>query len=123
MYKTKDISVSKVKGYEFILELDGDLMPEHLKALGLTEQTGYVAKLEGSFSVDWDDDIAMPQIESLWLCHPADSKLDIELDLDSKDSPVDVYGIQDLLAECDSGDWYSDRLSSLADSYDRYEDR
>lgn len=127
IYKTKNISLSKVKSYSFVLELDQPLLLKHLKALGLTVQSDYCYKLEGEFSVDWDDDIAMPQIESLHLIHPTDDKISIEIDLDHcfnhKCLLIDGYAIQDMLAERDDGNWSIDRQASAADhAYDCWKD-
>lgn len=62
-----NIHITKVKGYTYTgYILDSELTDDQLKALGLTRDSEYQNEIpvEGDFFVDWDDDIAMPQIEN-----------------------------------------------------------
>lgn len=128
IYKTKNISGFKIKSYSFKADLDQSLLLKHLKALGLSTQLDVCYKIEGEFSIDWDDDIAMPQIESLYIVNPLDDKVFIEIDLDRcfnhKCLLIDGYAIQDLIADGgDCGDWSADRQAAYADAaYDSWRD-
>lgn len=128
IYKTKNISLNKIKSYSFTADLDQPLLLKHLKALGLTEQLDVCYKIEGEFTIEWDDDIPMPQIESLYIVHPLNDKIFIEIDKDRcfnhKCLLFDGYAIQDLIADGgDCGDWSADRQAAYADAaYDSWRD-
>lgn len=125
IYQTKNLSLS-VKNYSFTAELDQNLLLKHLKALGLISQPELCTKIEGEFSIEWDDDIPMPQIDALYIIGPDNTK-HIEIDLDrcynSKVLLFDGYAIEELISERDNGDWSQDRIEAAADrAYDAYKD-
>ena len=124
IYQTKNLSYNKIKSYEFSFELDQNLLLKHLKALGLNSQPDFCLRVEGEFSVDFDDDIAMPQIESLFIVN-GDSHIEIPLErlFNTKVLLFDGHAIEDLIAETDDGSWYQDRLEAAADhAYDCWKD-
>jgi hypothetical protein len=113
--------ITKIKGYSFTGEFDGELTTEQLAELGLDAQPEKVPLIEGDFSIDWDDDIAQPMIDTMYLINPYDDKKFITLDLDS----VDTATLEEHLAQYgDSADWESDRIAERADwAYDSWKDR
>lgn len=105
MYST--FNSLKIKNYSFKLDLGDLILPEHAKALNIEE--GEQATIEGEFSVAWDDDIPMVQIEDIFLCNGEEV---IKL----SDSDVNIDEICNIIEyQGDSGDWFEDRLSAAMD--------
>lgn len=120
MYK-KSICITKIKGYSFTGDFDGEVSAEHLKLLGLDNQPEKVLLIEGDYSIEWDDDIAMPQIESIFLINPDDASKYVRLNFDD----VDTESLEETISDSDlSSDWECDRMAEAADwAHDSYEDR
>lgn len=149
-----NVKITGVKGYSYTgYILDSELTDEQLKCLGLTRDAEYVSEIavEGDFVVEWDDDIAMPQIENCQLIGALNGKTyngplyvskwcDLEtriethktvygpvpstytLDLDLEQ--LNLETMENAVSEWDDGNWAVDRISSQIDAaYDSYMDR
>lgn len=149
------VHINKIKGYSFegYVYVD-ELNPAQLDALRIdlkTYQSDTVEAL-GEFVVEWDDDIPMPQIESVslfgapngktytsfiqvqycdlgskTLCSksvgvPLAAQHNIDLNIDTDIENIDQLHT-DLENSGNDSNWYEDRLGSLADdAYDSYRD-
>ncbi len=70
-------------------------------------------QFEGEYTIEWDDDIPMPIIESLYLDNGNKS---IEINLD--DIGNEVYDLEEQISQSGlDSDWEVDKYSSMADSW------
>jgi hypothetical protein len=149
-----NVKVTGVKGYSYTgYILDSELTDEQLKCLGLKRDAEYVSEIavEGDFIVEWDDDIAMPQIENCQLIGAPNgsfyngplynvkwSDIDTRIQcskmiygpvpatytIDLELDSLNIETMENAVSEWDDGNWAEDRLSSQIDAaYDSYMDR
>lgn len=76
-------------------------------------------KFEGEYSVEWDDDIPMPIVDSLWLDN-GNKSVDVNLD----DLGNELFELEEQISQSGyDGDWEADRIASIGDAaYDRWKE-
>lgn len=141
------IKISKISSYSFTGYVWADeLTDDQAAKLGLTLQdleSNKEIEVLGEFVLEWDDDIPMPQIESVCLVgkqigttHGPTGQTETYIDShgltvykpvwgevsthETLDLNQDDYNHDDILSEIeasDCGTWHEDRLGSLADYY------
>lgn len=110
-----------VQKYSFECEVSPvDLTDLQLKELDLSPDVPadleYMLKAEGSFRIEWDDDIPTPILETFVIDsgNKFISVPDYQIDLNTLISDIESF---------ESADWYEDRLSQLIDAAESKEDR
>lgn len=115
-YQTKNIKDLKLKGYEYTASLDQDLFRKHLVAFGLTSQPEICPKIEGEYTIEWDDDIPNVYVTSIFISNPYDSKSYIEVDLNSFVELFDLEALGAMIYDnADQGNWYEDKAANAMD--------
>lgn len=115
-----DIEYTKFRRSEFegiIFDVD---LPEETKAkLGYTVDLPREVAIFGEYFCEWDDDIPMIQLTSLYIQKP-DSKDFIDIDVDQ----INFEDIEEsILNGVDAGEMYSEHLQGRADAlYDSWKD-
>lgn len=113
--------IEKFKSSSFI----GSVSDEHLSSkyqnlldVDLNQEFSNEIKFEGEYTVQWDDDIPMPVIESLYLDN---GNKYIEVNLDDID---EVYDLEEQISQSGlDSDWEADKFGDMADYYkDRDDD-
>ena len=142
-----NVNITSIKSYEFKGTISDDqLTDSQLESLGLKRDSEYIndVDVEGCFSIEWDDDIPMPVIDSCFIVGGPNGKTvkgfigNAEYtDLETKIKTVKpLYGqvpdkhtleldldqlnlesMESEISEWDNGDWSADRIASMADYY------
>lgn len=117
------LNVYKIDGYNFQADLDVEHRTAILEALGLPISYPDVLQVEGSFTVEWDDDIAMPQATLAHILHPTDPNIFVNYELFGSLEELDTQ-LEEVADYSDHGNWAADRQASLIDAAcDAMEDR
>lgn len=117
------VYITKVKNSSFEGYVYDDALPKKYQEefeLEPNREFTEEIKVEGEYSVEWDDDIPMPVVENVYL---SNGNKDIEMNLD--DLGNTLFDIEEEIAQSGmDSSWEEDRIGRLADrAYDDWKDR